>query len=210
MPDIYPAELPLRALYRLLPSVVVPRPIAWVSSLSSDGVPNVAPHSYFVILSSDPPMLGFVSTGLKDTVRNIRATGEYVINIAGEELAEQLNLSSADFPPGESEFAWAGLTPEPSQMISAPAVGEAPVALELRLSEIKELGNAPSYLVIGDLVHVRIAERVMRGDQVPPELLRAFGRLGGAGYARTTDRFELERPTYADLSEREREGRPPE
>ena len=194
--EIDPALAP-RGLYGLLISVVVPRPIAWVSTIGPAGQPNLAPHSFFTVLSKQPPMLGFVSVGVKDTVRNIERTGEYVVNVGGEDLAEAINLSAADFPPEESEFAWAGLTPAPSRLVAAPAVAEAPVSMETRLVEIKPLGDC--FLVIGEVVHVRIAEAVMRGDRVAPDLLRAIGRLGGPGYTRTTDRFDLHRPTYAGL-----------
>lgn len=194
--EIDPA-LEARGLYALLTSVVVPRPIAWVSTIGPAGQPNLAPHSFFTVLSKQPPMLGFVSVGVKDTLRNAERTGEYVVNVASEDLAAQVNLTAADFPPEESEFAWAGLTPAPSRAVATPGVAEAPVSMETRLVEIKPIGDC--FLVIGEVVHVRIAEAVMRGDRVAPELLRAFGRLGGPGYARTTDRFDMKRPTYADV-----------
>ncbi len=197
--EIDPAETPPRRVYGLLTSMVVPRPIAWVSSQSPDGVPNVAPHSYFTVLSHKPPQLGFVSVGEKDTLRNVRETGEYVINVAGENLAERLNRTSANFPPEESEFAWAGLTAETASKVGAPRVGEAPVSLEMRLTEIKPIGDC--FLVIGEVVWVRIAEAVMRGDHVEPDLLRALGRHAGPTYSRTVDVFDLQRPTYAGLLE---------
>ncbi|CAA9540605.1 MAG: Nitrilotriacetate monooxygenase component B [uncultured Thermomicrobiales bacterium] len=198
--------MPERARYGLLTSVVVPRPIAWVSSLDADGVPNLAPHSYFMILSTDPPILGFVSVGEKDTLRNIRETGDYVINIAGEHLIEALNLSSADFPSRESEFAWAGLTPEPSRHVRAPAVAEAAVALECRLREVVPYGNTPNYLIVGDVAHLRLAEAVVRDGRVAADLLRAVGRHGGPVYSRTADLFTLERPRYADMAARRPDG----
>ncbi len=197
--EIDPAETPSRRMYGLLTSVVVPRPIAWVSSQSLDGVPNVAPHSYFTVLSHQPPQLGFVSVGEKDTLRNVRETGEYVINVAGEDLAERLNRTAANFPPGESEFTWAGLTPELASKVGAPRVGEAPVSLEMRLTEIKPIGDC--FLVIGEVVWVRIAEAVMRDDHVEADLLRALGRHAGPTFSRTVDLFDLQRPTYAGLLE---------
>ncbi len=144
-------------------------------------------------------MLGFVSVGEKDTLRNVRETGEYVVNVAGEDLAEQLNLTSANFPPGESEFAWAGLTPAVSVVVGPPAVAEAPVSLEMRLTAITPYGNPPCYLVAGEVVHLRIAEAVLRGQRVQPELLRAMGRLAGPTFCRSVDLFEMPRPTYAGL-----------
>ncbi len=198
--DIAPADPAWRERFGgVLKAVVVPRPIAWVSTVAPHGTLNVAPHSYFTVLSDRPPILGFVSSGRKDTLRNLETSGEYVINVAGDDLIESLNLSAADFPCDESEFAWAGLTPRPSAVVAVPGVAEAPVALEMRLLDIREYGDQPSYLIAGTVVHARIAERVWRDDKVAPDLLRAFGRLGGNLYSRTTDRFERVRPTYERL-----------
>lgn len=202
--DIDPATLPRRELYGLLTAVVVPRPIAWVSTRGADGVLNVAPHSYFTVLSGAPPMIAFVSTGRKDTLRNVEATGEYVVNVADEDLVAAMNLTAADFPPDQDEFAWAGLTPEPSLAVAAPAVAEAPVSLETRLIEVKGYGDG--FLVAGEVVRIRVAERVLRDGKVAPDLLRAVGRMSGSTYARTVDRFDLTRPSYAGLRE---EGRRP-
>lgn len=199
--EFAPHEAEDREMSGLLKSVVVPRPIAWVSSQDAAGVLNLAPHSYFMLLAERPTVLGFVSSGRKDTMRNIEATGEYVVNILGEELVNPMNLTSADFPPDEDEFAWAGLTPEASAVVAVPRVAEAPVALETRLVEIKDYGDGehPSYLVVGEVVHVRVHERIYRDDRVAPDLLRAVGRMGGMTYIRTTDRFDLGRPKYAEL-----------
>ena len=197
--DISLAALPAQRVSGLLTAVVVPRPIAWVSSRAADGTPNLAPHSYFTVLGHHPPTLGFTSVGAKDTLRNVRATGDYVINIAGEDLAQHLNLTAADFPPDQSEFAWAGLTPAPSAVVAAPGVAEAPVSLEMRLVGVTPFGDPPCFLVAGEVVHVRIAEAVLGGDRVRPDLLRALGRLAGPTYCRSTDLFEMPRPTYAGL-----------
>ena len=199
--EIDPANLSARKCYALLTSIVVPRPIAWVSSRATDGTLNLAPHSYFMVLSTDPPILGFVSVGEKDTLRNIQATGDYVINVASEHLAEQINLTAADFPPEQSEFTWAGLTPRPSHRVATPGVAEAAVSLEMRLREVTPYGNVPHYLIVGDMVHLRITEAVMRDDRVAPDLLRAIGRLGGPTYSRTLELFDLQRPTYAGLKQ---------
>ncbi|HEV2108217.1 MAG TPA: flavin reductase family protein [Thermomicrobiales bacterium] len=185
----------------LLKAVVVPRPIAWVSTQGLDGILNVAPHSYFTVLAERPPILGFVSSGRKDTLRNVEARGEYVINIAGEEQIGALNITAADFPETESEFAWAGLTPSPSRVVDPPGVAEAPVAMEMRLIEVRPYGEQPSFLIAGEVVHIRVAERVLRGHKVAPELLRAVGRLAGSTYTRTGELFDLARPTYRGLIE---------
>ena len=107
--EIVPSELEGREPYFLITSLVVPRPIAWVSTLSKEGVPNVAPHSYFNVISSNPWIVHFTSTGEKDTLRNARSTGEFVVNLFGRDLVEKMNFTSADFPPEEDEFEWAGL-----------------------------------------------------------------------------------------------------
>jgi flavin reductase (DIM6/NTAB) family NADH-FMN oxidoreductase RutF len=193
----FPPEAAPRGIYQFLISVVVPRPVAWVSSRSPDGVLNLAPHSYFTVVSHKPPMLGFTSVGEKDTLRNVRATGEYVINVASDDLVERMNLTSADFPPPEDEFAWAGLTPEPSSVVAVPAVGEAPVSLEMRLREIKPFGDC--FLIAGEVVHVRLAADVVRDDRVAPDLLRPLARGTGATFFRNLEAFDLPRPKYAQL-----------
>ena len=198
--ELDPAVMPRAEIYGLLTATVAPRPIAWVSTRDAAGESNLAPHSYFTVLSHQPSMLGFVSVGRKDTLRNVEATGEYVINVAGEDLIAALNTTAANAPPGESEFPWAGVTPEPAARVSAPRVAEAPVAFELRLVEVKPTGD--SFLIIGEVIHVRIAERVLRNDRVAPDLLQPVGRMAGATYARTGDRFDLARPTFADLQAR--------
>ena len=191
-----------REIAALVKASVVPRPIAWVSSVGADGVLNLAPHSYFMVLADAPPVLGIVSSGRKDTLQNIEATGDYVINIFGDDLVEAMNVTSANFPAHEDEFAWADLTPEPSTHISTPRVAEAPVAVELRHRETRDYGTAeaPSFLIVGDVLHIRIHARVLGGldgSRILPEELRAVARMGGAAtYARTTDRFELARPRW--------------
>ena len=125
--DLDPAELG-RTIYPWLNSVVVPRPIAWVSSRSAEGIDNLAPHSFFSIAGIDPPVLMFTSVGEKDSLRNIRATGEFVVSTCTESLIEKVNLTGTDFPPGASEFDAAGLTREPSLRVAPPRVAESPVA----------------------------------------------------------------------------------
>ena len=205
MPDLHddadyvhvlPGDAP-GGVYHFLTGVVAPRPIAWVSTVGPDGVLNLAPHSYFQILAHNPPTLGVVSVGEKDTLRNIRAAGEYVINIARDDLIEQVNLTAANFPPDADEFAWAGLTPVPSHTVAVPAVREAPVSLEMRLTEIKPIGDC--FLIIGEVQHVRYAAGIVVDGRVDPARLRLVGRMAGSTYARASDRFNLKRPTYQSL-----------
>lgn len=183
--------------YHLLNAVVAPRPVAWVSTWSPAGVANVAPHSYFTVLSTIPPVLGFSSTGRKDTLRNIEASGEYVVNIAGIDLIEQLNLSAADFPPEIGEFSWTGLTPLASELVNAPRVAEAPISMELRLLEVKPIGNA--FLVIGEVLRWHLRRSIVRDERIDPRLMRQFGRHTGSQYSRISEYFNLTRPTYRGL-----------
>lgn len=194
-----PATLNSTDAYHLLNSLVVPRPIAWVSTLSETGVANVAPHSYFTVMAPNPPTVCFSSGGIKDTLRNTRFTGDFVVNIVGEELAEQMNLTSADFPAGESEFSAAGLTPIASDLVKSPRMAEAPAAMECRLVQVLEIGKTPNYVVIGEVVRFHVAGRIWRDGRIDMAALRPVGRLAGSGYSYTRDLFRLDRPTYAGL-----------
>lgn len=188
-------------LYHLLNSVVVPRPIAWVSSLAEDGTANLAPHSYFTIASVRPPVLAFTSIGDKDTLRNVRSGGDFVVNVVDHALADRMNLSATDSPPAISEFELAALTPAASVRVRSPRVAEAPVAIECRFDRVVEVGDGR--LVLGEVVTLHVAERVVGADdRVAPDLLDAVARMGGSDYATTRDRFTLHRRRYADLVER--------
>jgi flavin reductase (DIM6/NTAB) family NADH-FMN oxidoreductase RutF len=201
MPDltIDPETLEPSAAYHLLNSLVVPRPIAWVSTVSEAGVANIAPHSYFTVLSPDPPIVCFSSSGVKDTLRNVRFTADFVVNVVGEELAEQMNLTSADFPHAESEFDFAGLSAAPADLVRAPRLAEAPASMECRLLQVLEIGSTPNHVVIGQVVRFHVAERVWRDGRVDIGLMRPVGRLAGSGYSYTRELFRMDRPTYAGL-----------
>jgi len=179
--DLDPDELGARRFYRLLTASVVPRPIAWVSTRSAAGVDNLAPHSFFTVACVDPPMVQFTSVGVKDSLRNVRATGEFVVCLASEPLFEQVNATATDFPAGVSEFAEVGLTPEPSAVVAPPRVAESPVALECRLERALELGD--STVVIGRVVHAAVSTDALDGDPHEGGLpaigkLRPLARLG--------------------------------
>ncbi|HEX6257032.1 MAG TPA: flavin reductase family protein [Euzebyales bacterium] len=197
MREIDPADLHDRAVYKLLTMLVVPRPIAWVSSVSADGLPNVAPHSYFNIASNAPPIVHFTSAGAKDTLRNVLATGEFVVNIVSRRLMEQMNLTAADFPADEDEFHWADLQRAPSSVVSVPRVAGAPAALECTLREVLEVGNGR--MVFGDVVRVHTDERLWQDGEIPPERLDAVGRLGGAAYQTLDGVRRLARPSWNDV-----------
>jgi flavin reductase (DIM6/NTAB) family NADH-FMN oxidoreductase RutF len=173
--DLDPAELGV-ALYPWLNSVVVPRPIAWVSSRSATGVDNLAPHSFFTVAGIDPPVLSFTSVGEKDTLRNVRATREFVVCMSTEPLMEQVNRSGTDFPADTSEFDAVGVTREPSLRIAPPRVRESPVALECRYVDERTFGSCT--VVFGEVVHLAVEDSVLRDGRPEITLLRPVARLG--------------------------------
>jgi flavin reductase (DIM6/NTAB) family NADH-FMN oxidoreductase RutF len=187
------------AMYLLLRDAVLPRPIAWVSTIDPQGRTNLSPYSFFNVCSSDPPVVGFSVGGKgrdargqpvpKDTLANIRATGEMVVNIVPESLMLPMVETSANLAPGESEFEFAGLPPAPSTRVKPPRVAGAPVAFECTVYSILEIGT--SWWVMGRVVHAHVDERVYLGTQkgVPhridlmrDESMRPVGRLGRALY----------------------------
>lgn len=174
--DFDPQNLHGRDFYRLLTSLVVPRPIAWVSSRSAVGVDNLAPHSFFTVASVSPPIVQFTSVGAKDTVRNIIATGDFVVNFTPESLFEEVNATGTDFGPEESEFDRAGLTREPSLTVASMRVAESPAAIECRLHSTLELGDCT--LVFGTVTHVAVSSAVLSGAHPLIEKLRPLSRLG--------------------------------
>lgn len=184
------------SLYRILSSGVVPRPIAWVSTTSEDGVDNLAPYSFFTVASVEPPVLLFApvddAEGLKDTPRNARDTGEFVVNLVTEDLAEAMNETSATLPAGESEFDHAGLERADSTAVDPPRVAGAKVAFECSLHELVDVGG--STLVLGEVRHVHLEKSVTTDGKIDIDEIDAVGRLAGSLYARTDDRFSLERP----------------
>lgn len=201
MRDIDPGALGERGAYRLLTSLVVPRPIAWVSTLAEDGTRNLAPHSYFNVISAEPPVVHFTSSGTKDTLRNVRAAGEFVVNVVSRELVEQMNLTAADFPPGEDEFAWAGLASAPSKLVAPPRVARARAALECRVHSEITIGDGT--MIFGEVVAFAVAAELLDDGAADPHGLDAVGRLGGTGYAGTRDLFDLARPTWDDVRGRD-------
>lgn len=188
-----------REPYYLATSLVVPRPIAWISTLSDSGVRNLAPHSYFNVISTNPMIVHFTSTGVKDTLRNVRATGEFVVNLVDRTLAEQMNTTAANFPPDEDEFSWAGLDAEPSVEVAPQRVAGAKAVMECKVRTVLSMGNGN--MVFGDVLCVHVDESVLTDGRVDPKALDAIGRLGGSSYtAAATGIFELRRPTFEELT----------
>lgn len=194
--DFDPEAMPPRAFYRMLTSVVVPRPIAWVSSVSAAGVDNLAPHSFFTVACVNPPIVSFTSIGRKDSLTNVEATGEFVVNFAPEPLFEQVNATGTDFPSALSEFDAVGLEREPALKVKASRVAASPVALECTLHSTIPLGD--SALVLGRVVHAAIDENVLDGSHPMIERLRPLSRLGRNQWGVTSEIRAINRIPYAD------------
>lgn len=188
-------------MYHLLNAAIAPRPIAWVASRSTSGIFNLAPHSYTTVLSPNPPIVGFVSIGRKDTQRNIEATGDFVYHIASADLAERLNRTAADFPADESEFTWSGLTPIASDLVSAPRMREAPISFEARSLGVVRIADTDNSLIMGQIVRVHLDPGIMVAGRIAPERLQPLGRLAGSQFSRLGELFSLDRPTYRGLIE---------
>jgi flavin reductase (DIM6/NTAB) family NADH-FMN oxidoreductase RutF len=174
--NIEPDEGDVGGFYKLLTAVVVPRPIAWVSSRSAAGVDNLAPHSFFTVAAIDPPLVQFTSVGRKDSLNNVEATREFVVNLAPGWLFEQINATATAFAPTTSEFDAVGLEREPSLRVAPPRVAGSPVALECVLHATSTVGV--STVVLGRVVNAAIDERVLDGAHPVIERLAPLARLG--------------------------------
>jgi flavin reductase (DIM6/NTAB) family NADH-FMN oxidoreductase RutF len=206
--DIQPSALPHNEFYRILIHSVVPRPIAWVSTLSASGQPNLAPFSFFNAVSARPPLLAF-APGLrmkaegettqgeaKDTLRNIRNTGEFVVNMVTYEMAEAMNLTSGEYDSSINEFELAKLTPVASEIVKPPRVQGSPVSFECKVYQIVDFSSPPhgGSLVIGEIVSIHLDEKNLKDGRIDPDSLDLIGRMGGNEYCRTTQKFEMIRP----------------
>jgi flavin reductase (DIM6/NTAB) family NADH-FMN oxidoreductase RutF len=170
------ADDPDLNMYKLMTAVVVPRPIAWVTTLSSDGVVNLAPHSFYTVACARPPIVQFTSVGKKDTLRNVLATGEFVVNLAHGPLIEAVNNSSAAFDPTASEAAELGITMEPSETVRPPRVRDSPASVECTLHSTHELGD--STVVLGDVRAITVADDVLVDGHPEYDRLDPLARLG--------------------------------
>jgi flavin reductase (DIM6/NTAB) family NADH-FMN oxidoreductase RutF len=195
-------EFPWRSLYKIMIGSIVPRPIGWVSTVDENGESNLAPFSFFNAVCANPPTVlfcpGIRSTDQnpKDTLNNIRNTGEFVLNIVTETLGEAMNLTATELPPGVNEFEYAGLTSAPSIAVKPLRVAESPIHYECKLTQIvdisDEIGGAS--IVIGRIVHFHVDDRVLiDGDKINLEELKPIGRLAGSSYARVNDIFDMVR-----------------
>jgi len=197
-----PRSSSIHDIEKLLVGVILPRPIAFVSTLSLDGVANLAPFSFFTAVCPRPPVICFCNSirardgSKKDTLRNVEATGEFVVNVVSEDFAARMVACSGDYPPEVSEFAISGLTPIASDLVKPPRVKESRVQMECRLVQVVTVSTEPGggSLVMGEVLRFHVDDSVISDGAVDPDKLRPIGRMGGTQYVRTTDRFEMPRP----------------
>jgi flavin reductase (DIM6/NTAB) family NADH-FMN oxidoreductase RutF len=195
-------------LYGLILNSVAPRPIAWVSTLSASGHPNLAPFSFFNCVCVEPPLLAFapglrlpkrsgsVDGEAKDTLRNIRETKEFVINVVTYELAQAMNMTSGEYDASVNEFELARVDPAPSTIVKPSRVAASPVSFECKLYQILDFSTSPqsSSLVIGEIVSIYVSDSHLKDGKLDRNSLDLIGRMGGIQYTRTTQRFEMVRP----------------
>lgn len=201
--------LPPADRYKLLIGSVVPRPIALITSIDRNGVVNAAPFSFFNVLSHDPAIvtLGIEqrhSGAPKDTVRNIRETAEFVVNLVDETIAEAMNVCAIDFPEGVDELFEAGLTAAPAVAVKPPRIGESPVNLECRLVQELRLGDAGKRsIILGEIVYCHVRDGLVdERCRIETDKMKLVGRLAGTGYVRLSDPFSMPRIPYADWKAR--------
>jgi len=201
-----PANCQPRQMYKLMTGMIVPRPVALVSTMSREGVANLAPFSFFCGVGSNPPTVLFCpslragatdgTVEPKDTLRNVEETGEFVINVVSDAIAVAANAASAEVPPEVDEFPLSGLTPVPSAVVRPPRVAESPAQMECKLLQVIYTGHAlaSGVIVLGEVVRFHLREELVEDFRVDPAGLDAVGRMAGNTWVRTRDRFELIRP----------------
>jgi flavin reductase (DIM6/NTAB) family NADH-FMN oxidoreductase RutF len=202
MRSINPADHQVHEIYKLMVGLIVPRPVALVSTIDRDGARNVAPFSFFSGVGSNPPTVLFCpslrSSGdhRKDTLRNVEQTGEFVINIVSEAIAGAANATAADVGPEVDEFELAGLTAISSEIVRPPRVAESPAQMECKLLEIIFTKQAPGagVIVLGEIVRLHVRADLEENFRIDPAKLDAVGRMAGNTWVHTHERFDLERP----------------
>ena len=191
-----PAALGAGAFYSFLTSVVVPRPIAWVSTRSPGGIDNLAPHSFFTVSSVDPPIVQFTSVGRKDSLINVEQTREFVVCLAPERLFEEINATGTDFPAEVSEFDAVGIEREPSLRVVPPRVARSPMALECTLHSTVNFGLGT--VVMGRVVHAVVDEEVIENGRPAIDRLQPLSRLGANEWGNHGQIREISRIAYRD------------
>ena len=186
--------------YKLCSGLIVPRPVGWIGSVSAEGIANLAPYSFFNLIGSDPMHAAFspgsVGGSDKDSLANVRAVPEFTVNIVTDETVAAMNETAATLPPEEDEFEHAGLTKLDSTVIRPPRVAEATATMECRVTDIVHVGRAEggNDLVIGEVLVIHVADRVLDGTRIDQSELRAVGRHAGSWYSHATDLFTIDRP----------------
>ncbi|HUC10624.1 MAG TPA: flavin reductase family protein [Stellaceae bacterium] len=183
--------------YQLMTALVVPRPIGWISTISAKGVRNIAPYSYFNLMGSDPFYVAFGSTGVKDSLANLREVPEFIANIVTMDLLERMNFTSCDFPREHDEFAWADLTPVAAAKVRPFRVGEAKAHLECEVVQI--VTDRKTNIVLGRIIHAHVEPSVWRNGRVDPQLLDPVCRLSGSGYASLGTLLSVQRPQWQNI-----------
>ncbi len=206
---IDPSKLDRKQGHDLMVGAALPRPIAFVSTVAKNGVLNLAPFSFFIPLSANPAILGIgigrrSDGSKKDTLANIEATREFVVNVVTEEIAEAMNQSAGEYPPEVDEFKISGLTPVRSDLVKPPRVSESPIQMECRLMQILEFGKFPriNNFVIGEVLQVHVIDELLVNGGIDHSRLKAIGRMGGDLYCRTMDVFEMKRPVVPQAKKR--------
>lgn len=197
-----PEEIDQKAVYKLLTGAVIPRPIGWISSISETGVLNLAPFSFFNAVGEDPPHVMFSTVRTndinKDTLNNVLANKQFVVNMVTEELVEKMNFTSKPIPSDESEFELAGLTPIPSVKIKAPRVKESRITMECEMVHhyfLEDHTNGGACVIIGRVVMFHVDESVLLDDfKINMETYRPVARLAGANYSKLGEIFSIKRP----------------
>ena len=196
-----PQNLEQKSIYKLLTGIIIPRPIGWISSISEEGIANLAPFSYFNAVGDDPPHVMFSAgrgaNSNKDTLNNVLATKQFVVNMVTEELVEQMNSTAQGIPPHESEFDLANLTPIPSLKIKPPRVKESPISMECELVHhytLEDNKYGGSTILVGRIVMFHIAENVMLDDfKINLETYKPVARLAGSNYSKLGEIFSVKR-----------------
>ena len=194
---IEPGSLTSSQSYKLMTAVIVPRPIAWITTVGKAGTYNAAPYSFFTGIATDPPIIGF-SIGLrngrkKDTLKNIEYSRDFVVNVVSESLKEGMNLSAVDFPEEVDEIEKANLTALRSEKVKSPRIAESPVNMECKLLKIMILGKSRDRFIIGEIVFYHVTRDIIFDHKIDFSKMKALGRLAGAAYCRTTDLIDLPR-----------------
>ena len=196
--NIDPNEIGKKEAYNLFTSVIVPRPIAWVTTLNESGSMNAAPFSFFMGVTIHPPRLAFSVSSRKgepkDSARNIIRNKEFVVNLVTQSTVTAMNITSVDYEYGIDELQQANLSTGESEKISTPYIKESPVNMECRLEKIVEIGEPTSYLIIGEVVLFHVDDAVYSDRVVDPHKLKSVGRMGNPHYSNVNDIFRMERP----------------